>query len=436
MRRLAPRARLGPLGVLGNVPFAVFWGGQTVSRVGDAVRYLALSWLAAEMTGSAAAASLVVTLGYLPWILLGPLAGVFLDRWNRRTVMIAADTARAALVALVPALGLLGRLALWHLYACAFLLSVCGLFFEGAAEAAVPKLLPRGQLMAANSLLQFSDMASRVAGPALGGALVAWVGAAPSLYADALSFLVSAGTVAAIAIPGARPESAAGGRLPAASAVWSELAEGWRCLRGDRPVFTSTLVLAAGNIAFGALSALYIFHMERVLCITAAQAGTALAVGSAVSAVVSLWAGGLRPTLDPAWLIMASAATVAIGFGMFALAGGVALLGASMAVITSGLSVAQIAITTLRQIRIPNQLLGRVRGTVRAFAWLMLPPSTWAAGLLAERFGTRPVLAVAGGVMFLTAVLAGCFGFSGGASRRASARSAAPPSGRSPAFRR
>lgn len=172
-------------------PFALLWTGQTLSRLGDFVYEVALAWWVLEATGSAAVMGSVLVVTFLPMLLLLLVGGVAVDRFHRPRLMIASDLARALVVLGVAALAFADRLEVWHVFVAALVFGLADAFFQPAYAALVPQLVPEADLPSANSLTSVSAQAGRIAGPALGGLIVAALGAPLAFGINGLSFLAS-----------------------------------------------------------------------------------------------------------------------------------------------------------------------------------------------------------------------------------------------------
>src|ERR687886_1778643 len=165
--------------------FALLWSGMTISLLGDGVFFVALAWQTYSLSNRPAAMSLVGVALVLPQVLLLLVGGVLSDRFERRRMMMLSDALRGLAVAAMGVLALAGALELWHLVALAIAYGAGDALFAPAFGAIVPEIVPPEQLVQANSLDQFVRPAVRLVGPALGGALVAAVGAGSAFVFDA-----------------------------------------------------------------------------------------------------------------------------------------------------------------------------------------------------------------------------------------------------------
>jgi len=255
--------------------FMAFACGQTVSQFGDKLDQMALvAMLGTLSTGPRAAwslAGLAVVIA-LPVILLGPLAGVLVDRWDRRTTLVTGDVIRGILVALIPGAHRVAG-ALWPVYVIVFLVFLVTLVSNAAKMAVIPNLVARRQLLAANALATFLGRVATIAGIVLGGLVIdwgiwsrfGWRGYEPAFYLDGVSFAFSA-LMLGVAIPRRQPVRVDASVEPAGEAslapgirgvlgrVVSDFGEAIRLVRSDRRlgfIFgTIALMAAAAGAAY------------------------------------------------------------------------------------------------------------------------------------------------------------------------------------------
>jgi predicted MFS family arabinose efflux permease len=187
----------GPFGgggwaLLKDRNFGPLWAGQLVSQIGDSLNRVALLWFVYHLTGSTLKTSLIGLLQTIPPLLLSPVIGVFLDRLPKKPVMLSVDVIRAGLVLVIPLLHLMGALTLSRLYLLVFCISIFSTIFGPALASSVPFLVGRSHLTSANALLQTTTNVGLLAGPAIGGAGIAFVGPENVLYLNVATFLISA----------------------------------------------------------------------------------------------------------------------------------------------------------------------------------------------------------------------------------------------------
>jgi MFS family permease len=222
------------------------WIGQFISMIGDKIHQIAMAMLVYAATGSMFQMGLMLGITLLPAALFGLLAGVYVDRWDRRLTMISADVVRAGLVACIP---FVVRFGIGWVYAIAFVVSTVSLFFIPAKRASIPDLVPADELMAANSLDDTSEAVAEFAGLAVGAAIVALLGSTAAFGIDAVSFVFSAIMISRISV------NAVPAAETATTSVWGDAAEGLRHIWGTHVlrdligVYALAAVFAAGSIA-------------------------------------------------------------------------------------------------------------------------------------------------------------------------------------------
>ena len=223
------------VGILAERNFRRFYTGFVTSLLGSSMSTVAIAWAVLDSRVSATGLGLVFTATVIPQVLLLPLAGAIADRLGRRRVMIGADVLRcAAQTALALALAM-GRPSLWLFVLLAWLGGMGTAFFSPALTALTVEIAPADQLANANSLYGLAGSAARIAGPALGGVLVALAGPAVVVAADAATYAVSVLALSLLRLPGAQPETTKprnpGTQTAARSTLRADLAEGWTDFR-------------------------------------------------------------------------------------------------------------------------------------------------------------------------------------------------------------
>ncbi|NJP42113.1 MFS transporter [Actinacidiphila epipremni] len=369
--------------------FRRYWAGQTVSLFGDEVTYLAVP-LAAVLVLHVSAAGMgwLRFAGLLPALLFSLPAGAWADRrGRRRQTMIAADLARAALMASLPLGYALGVLTFAQLCAVAFAVGTLAVAFDVCNATLLVSLLTREQYVAGNSLTSGSRAFAFLAGPSAGGLLVQLLAAPLALLADAASYLFSAWQLARIAPAEPPPAERGGGRLT----------EGLRFIGGS-PLLRSMLACVATinlfNFGFSTLLVLYAVDGLGLRPGTLGLVVGAGAVGSLLGAVVS--ARIVRAIgIGPAFTLGAVAFPAPLV--LVPLAGGptpLVLLAFFAAEFGSGLGVMLLDISagSLQAAVIPNALRSRVSGAFRTVNYGVRPLGALAGGFLGSAIGLRPAL--------------------------------------------
>jgi MFS family permease len=245
-----------------NRDFRRLWTGQIISESGDWFNSVALFTLMLNLTGSSEAVGYILIIKLVPTFLVGPVAGVVADRFNRKMIMIIADVARGLVV-----LGFLfidSPEQVWMVYAITALQVVMASFFDPARSAAIPGIVTRDQLISANALSSVTWSATLAFGALLGGVVTDVLGRDAAFLIDSLSFFLSAAVISLVRLPGRPPrERRASRRLRLAEATGlADLIEGARYLRSDLRVMALLLVKSGWGVGGGVLLLLTVFGKQ------------------------------------------------------------------------------------------------------------------------------------------------------------------------------
>jgi MFS transporter len=372
---------LGPAaqGDAASRAFWTYWTGQTISTFGSSITTVVLPLLIFQLTRSALTLSFTLVASVLPYLLFGLLIGAWVDRVNRRRLMIFADLGRASAIAAIPLASAVGMLSVWWIYAVAFLSSTLTIGFDAANFAAVPALVRADELVRANGRIQASYATMRVAGPLLAGVLLAVLTLPQLLWFDAGSFLVSAGSLLLVgvsfntarpALAVARQEAEQAAPLPAArKTIWREIGEGLGYVLGHPVLRTITVLLLLINFILPTVSAQLVLFGSAVLGASASQIGFLYAGASGGTVLVSLLAPriGRRPPLGQLALAGLGVEGLAILLAAQLHVYGVVLL---LWAVRGGADVLfTISSYSLTQRVVPSQLLGRTITVIRVLTW-------------------------------------------------------------------
>lgn len=375
--------------------FVRLWAGQSISQLGSQVTLLALPLIAIRILhadpfelGVLAAAET------LPFLLIGLPAGVWVDQWRRRSVLIATDVGRALLLATVPVAYGLDVLSIGHLYAVAMATGVLTVFFDVAYQSYLPTLVDHDELVDANSRLELSRSAAQVAGPGVAGVLVQLVRGPIAIAADSLSFAVSAWFVARIGTP--EPAPVASSEAP--TSMGSRIAEGLRYVVRHPLLGRIAATTALFNFFSAVGMAVFLLYAVRQLGIDPAVIGVIFSIGSLGFVVGSMitkratGALGVGPALVTAAVVQGSA------FLLVPLApAGLAVAFFIAAFILEAVAAPVYGITqvSLRQTITPARMQGRTNATMRFLVWGALPLGSLVGGGLGHLAGLRATLWVA-----------------------------------------
>jgi MFS family permease len=385
-----------------NRNFRLLYIGQTISQLGDWFNAVAIYALLLDLTGSATAVAWMMIVQFLPVAIFGPMAGVIVDRVNRRRLMIGTDLLRGGLILTLLIIHRPDQV--WIAYVVMAIAVGAQAFFEPARTATIPNVTPPEDLLQANALSSATWSAMLALGASIGGAVTALAGRNIAFAANALSFFASAYFLAQTrydATPAAAPRPT--GFL--ALTGMTDLIEGVRYVRQRSHVAALMLVKAGWGLAGGVLLLLTIFG-QRVFPLAGGSAAgigvlyAARGVGAGLGPIALRWILGqqprrLRRAIGPAYFM--------VGVFYVALAGAPALWIAALCVLCAhfGGSILWVFSTVLLQMEVPDRFRGRVFATELALVTLMSSASSYWTGHQLDQAGWPPrTLAFTLGVLF------------------------------------
>lgn len=366
--------------------FRRFWAAETVSEFGTYVTTIALQVLVVvTLSGTATEVGLLNATRWAPYLLFGLVVGALVDRRRRKPVLVTTDLGRGLLLGTVPLLWALDALSLPVLLAVMFGFGVLSLVNDAASQSFLPRLVPRGDLLAANARLDQSSSVARTTGPLLGGGLVGLVGAPLAVLVDAASYLFSGLVVARLRVA----ETVRSGAVPA---LRREIADGLRWVYGHRMLAPFAVSTHAWFVVNSMLVTVYVPYALLALHLSPFELGVTLA-GAGVGALIgSLVATRLGLRWGAGWTVVACQAAMPVAWAVIALGTGVAALTAGQFLYGLAMGAENANSMGYRQAVTPDELQGRMNTTMRSVNRAMIVVGAPAGGLLADHLGHRPTL--------------------------------------------
>lgn len=381
--------------------FRLLFAGETVSVLGDQFHFVALTWLAIQLTGSGLVLGTVLMTAAIHRAVFMLVGGAFSDRFSPRTLMLASNAIRGVVVGILAALVVSGRAELWHLYVLAGTFGVVDAFFYPALNTIVPMLVPERQLSPANALVQGSQQIMGLIGPALAGAMIALVQTGPAFVIDALSFGVAA--VALLLIRGGR-RHADPARDAGRPGVLATIGGGVRAAWGDPPVRSMVLLTAAFNFAFtGPISVGLAFLADHRFDGGSAAFGLMFSVFGGGAVIGAIAAGSIRPRRLGA-IVMAIAVALGIGLALIGLAPSLPIAMGIIGVMGVLIGFINVQAIAWLQSRIADDLRGRVMSLVTLGSVGLAPVSLAVAGALVDLGAVTLTFLAAGAIVVVTAI--------------------------------
>lgn len=391
-----------------HADFLRLWSGQTVSEFGTQITTLAMPFLAAlTLHANTEQMGFLTAAATAPYLVIPLFAGIWVDRYRRRPIMLIANLGQGLLLLAVPFAALFGWLRLEFLYAITFLTGLLQVFFEMAYQTYVPSLVGNDLLVDGNSKLQMSKSMAQTGGPGLAGLLVESITAPFAILFDGLSYLFSALSLATIRHP-EPPPSSPGSRQSLKQALAS----------GFHIIFTNSYLRALMTEAaifnfFSTMSeALIVLYATRELALRPALFGLLVTTGSIGSIIGSLFAHASGRRWGVGRTLFISYALACIpglciplsglsGPGIFS----IVLLATGYFLSGIGGASTQIFVWSIRQATTPPHLLGRMNGTYRFFVSGVVPLGALAGGFLGSFVGILPTLFIAAIGMVLAPIV-------------------------------
>ena len=421
----ASPAPLGVRAILRIRAFRLLWLGQLISEAGDGLTNLTLLLLVNALTGSTAALAAMAIVLAIPPLTIGLVAGTYVDRFDRRRIMLASDLLRAIVVLGFILVG--SASSLWLLYILAFVQSAIGTFFTPARGAVIPRIVPNEGLLAANSLAQATRVTSGIVGAALAGLIVGIVGVFwPAFVLDAASFLASFLLIARLPAAVGRIEDVS----QVAAGVRGALLVGLRTIGRSRVLSTTILALAVSMLGLGAVNVLFVPFVVDVLQAGPAWLGPVEIAQSASMILASGLISVLARRFAPSSIVSIGMAAVAVIIAACGLVGAIWQLLALMFLVGWFVVPLQASIVTILQQSTPDGERGRVMSVLQAAMSAASILSMGFAGLLGDAVGIREVFFIAAAITGVGCIVS-VVGYRGGAAdapteRVASATPAVP----------
>jgi DHA3 family macrolide efflux protein-like MFS transporter len=366
--------------------FLRFVVSQTTSMFGTSLTGFALGVWVYQTTGSVTRFALIAFCTMLPGILLSPIAGALVDRWDRRWTMAVSDLGSGLCSLLIAILLWQGALQIWHIYVLMALSSTLGAPQMLAFNASIPLLVPQRQLSRANGIFQLGSAAAEVGAPAVAGVLVAWAGVQAALLIDFLTCIIAIGLLLSVRIPRLERPPAAEGAEGAGGkkrSILAEAAEGWTCIRANRGLLALMLMFTFLNLSRGSVTVL---ATPLVLAFSSPEVlGRVLSIGACGMVVggvlMTVWGGPRRRMLG--------IFTAMFVYGIMIFLGGlrpnVMLITVSCFLLLSTGPFINGLGQALWHVKVPPGLQGRVTAMRRLFSWSALPVAYLVSGPLSDR---------------------------------------------------
>lgn len=378
-----------------NRNFTLLWVSQTISQLGDKFYAIALAWWILEKTHSPSTMGLFLLTATLPGVLAGILAGALVDRWRRKSVLIATDALRGLVVLMVYALSAAGSLEVAHVFAAGLGISLITAFFDPALQTIIPEVVEEHDRVKANSMVQMIGGLCKIAGPLLGALAIALLGWDWVFLGNSLSYFAAAllSCLLSVAVVHATAQTQA--------SLWASIGEGFAFIRAQPRIVQVLKVIAVAHVFVGGLAVLLPFLANGLdgvgvsnlgyleMCI-----GIGLVSGSAfIGSRKGLFADERKLSLS---VLFIGAAFAAVGIAQHLSLRGLSVYLVALVLVGSGVAFAAVFWQSLLQRYTPDPLRGRVFSLASLIGNTSLPLAYGAFGFLLERSSIAVLMMLSG----------------------------------------
>jgi MFS family permease len=381
--------------VLKNKDFCLLWLGQGVSNFGSRINYIGLTWLITELTGQVSKVSILFIILTIPSVFIGPWAGVLVDRWNKKRIIVTADLIRGLL-----AFGMVLTENLIYLYILALTQAVFTTFFSPAIMSAVPRLVKKEDLVIANSLSSSTRYAANLVGPALAGVLIGFYGVKIAFLINGISFILSAFSEIWITIPVGKMETS-----QKITGVFDDFKEGLKYIQSNEVVKFVIIFFAFVMLIGGALPILYVVLIKEVFKFTSQQYGLLMTIQGIGLLIGTLIMGKLGHKYSELKLQIGGGSILGLTYIGLALSNYFVWVAVSFVILGIFSSIINVAYGTFLQKVVDDDIRGRVFSIDIAFGNITALLSMSLAGFLADSLGTVTVMLFGGIYLFSLGIL-------------------------------
>lgn len=409
--------KVGMRDVLRGRNFRLLWLGQIISDFGSSLTNLALLVLVNQLTGSVAALALMGIVLALPQLTFGLLAGVYVDRLNRKYIMLASDLLRGFLVLGFMLVG--SKDNLWLLYVIAFVEATIGTFFTPARSAIIPSIVPVEGLLTANSLAQTSSIIAGVLGTAIAGVIIGFSASFwPVFTIDALTFFASFALISQMHLP---QQTLANGEQikPQRASFFAEFSAGMRVIRHSSLLLGTMFSAAITMLGFGAVNILVVPFLLNDLRVPTTWFGAVEFFQTAGMVIGGSLVVALASRFKNTGLITICLVVIGLMVALVAFISNIYEFLILLLILGLGLIPLQAAVSTITQSAVANELRGRVGAATNTVVTSANLISMAFAGVLGATIGIRNVFFIAGALAIFAGLLAAWMFRSGAAPKDA-----------------
>ena len=354
--------------------------GQFISLFGSQITGFALGIWVYQSTNSVTQFALISFFTLLPNLLISPLAGALVDRWNRRKVMILSDSVAGLGTVAIALLAISGHLHIWHIYLTTIISSISNAFQWSAYASSITLLVPKQNLSRANGMIQLSDALARLLSPICGGFLILVIQLQGVILLDLATFLVALASLLIVRFPKLKNPSVA---KSSSTSLLKESIYGWQYIKARSGLMAMLIFFTASNFSISVVEVLFTplvlsFTTTEILGVILSIGGSGMLAGSVL---ISVWGGTKRQMYSVLFF------ELLFGIGVF-FAGwrtSIVLVTVSAFIAFFSIPIFQSSSNAIWQTKVPPEIQGKVFSIRRTIAWSSRPLAYLLAGPLADR---------------------------------------------------
>ncbi|MFQ6058483.1 MAG: MFS transporter [Anaerolineae bacterium] len=392
--------RVGFAQALQNSDFRALWLGQLISQIGDSFAILAVLVVINQLTRSTLALGLMVVAVTLPQLLFGLIAGVFVDRLDRKVTMIVSDVVRGLAILALLTVHTADRIYVFFIVG--FVMGTVGVFFNPARNAVLPNIMDEELLLPANALTQTGQVMATVFGPALAGLFIGWFGPAFAFLFDSLTFFISAAAIATMALPFHN----AGVEKASVGVLWNQLGEGLAFIRDHRTILNIMITAAVAMLGLGAITVLGVKYLDEELGIGPTGLGFLNSVQGIGMVAGGILIGNFAAHLRANRIVGVGMTVLGLALASLSVAPSFSLVLVAAFIIGLCMVSARTTLAAMTQALVPDEKRGRVESALNTLITVATMTSMGLAGLLGDPLGVRVVFLLAGLITALSGVMA------------------------------
>jgi MFS family permease len=366
--------------------FLLLWQGQLVSALGDVIYEIALGFWILATTGSTGLMGTLMAASAIPRVLVSPFAGVWVDRSDRKRLLVAMDVMRGVVVTLVGVAAAIGAIQLWMVFAAGVVIGLGGAFFSPSVGSVIPDIVERDNVIRANSFFSMIQTGSSILGNSAGGFLYAAIGAPFMFLANGISYLVSAFSMLFLRIPRVR-------RPGITPDFWSDLRDGVRFAWGIKGLRYLFIIAAVSNFLAVTAIVLILPLFQRSPRLGPGSYGIAMAfmaagmlMGMATTAVFHVKPAARFPVCAVGIMVMSAC------WALFPMWGNLPVMVALICAGGAANAVINVMIGSVIQLTVPQHMRGKVGGFLGTISQGLTPIAMALGGLLGEFLPIRWVI--------------------------------------------